>query len=85
MIIISLSSGFNVCLSSRFQKHLEKVRDIVKSAFAALPDQSETDSKLIIPGVHQDAKNQMKNGDDSEDTTGINPLDRLMCNIIDKM
>lgn len=62
---------------------MEKVRDIVKNAFAALPDQSENDNKMIISGVN-DTKHQTKNGDDSEDT-GCNPLDRLMCNIIDKM
>lgn len=63
---------------------MEKVRDIVKNAFAALPDQSENDNNLIIPGVN-DTHNQTKNGNDSEDSTGCNPLDRLMCNIIDKM
>lgn len=63
---------------------MEKVRDIVKNAFAALPDQSDNDNKLMIPGVN-DLQNKTKNGEDSEDTTGCNPLDRLMCNIIDKM
>lgn len=55
----------------------------MKNAFAALPDQSENDNKLIIPGKH-DTKNQPKNGDDSEDNC-CNPLDRLMCNIVDAM
>lgn len=55
----------------------------MKNAFAALPDQSENDNKLMIPGVN-DTQNQTKNGDDSEET-GCNELDRLMCNIIDKM
>lgn len=61
---------------------MEKVRDIVKNAFAALPDQSDNDNKLMI--CVNDTQNQAKNGDDSEET-GCNALDRLMCNIIDKM
>lgn len=66
--------------AQRFQKHLEKVRDIVKSAFAALPDQSEANNKLLIPTELMDLDRDREGPND-----GCHPLDRIMCEIIDDM
>lgn len=67
--------------ATRFQKHLEKVRDIVKSAFAALPDQLEANSKLLIPMELMDVDGARENGA----ADGYHPLDRIMCEIVDDM
>lgn len=63
----------------RFQKHLEKVRDIVLSAFASLPDQKEANNKLLIPlELNSEQEGQNDNSD------GVHPLDRVMCDIVDE-
>lgn len=66
--------------AQRFQKHLEKVRDIVQSAFASLPDQCEASSKLLIP---LELNSEQEGQNDSSD--GVHPLDRIMCAIVDEL
>lgn len=69
----------------RFFRHLEKVRDLVKTTFASLPDpdQLENDSKLMLPENLMDFELEKDKNDADED--GIYPHDRIMCNIIDEM
>lgn len=66
----------------RFQKHLEKVQDILQQALQNLPDSMEMDSKLLIPSESfENSENTVKDvGSDS-----CHVLDRIMCNIIDNM
>lgn len=71
--------------STRFYRHLEKVRELVKNTFAALPDpdQLETDSKLTTPEHLMDYQEEKDKDEAGED--GIYSLDRIMCGIIDEM
>uniref|UniRef100_U5EWJ2 Mediator of RNA polymerase II transcription subunit 7 n=1 Tax=Corethrella appendiculata TaxID=1370023 RepID=U5EWJ2_9DIPT len=66
--------------AQRFQKHLEKVRDLVKTAFSSLTDQTDSD-KLMIPVELMDLN--IDNDVNSGKSESCNPLDRLMCEIID--
>ncbi|CAG2061855.1 unnamed protein product [Timema podura] len=69
--------------AQRFQKHLDKVMEILQQALQMLPESSESDSKLLIPTElfeNLDAANQ-----DEASTDSCNALDRLMCDIVDAM
>jgi len=69
--------------AQRFQKHLDKVMQILHQALQMLPDPSETDSKLLIPTelFHcMDTANQNESASES-----CNALDRLMCEIVDAL
>lgn len=65
--------------AQRFQKHLEKVKEMVKTAFASLPDYMDSDNGQSQP------IETTKNSTNDSDPDGCHPLDRLMCNIVDKM
>lgn len=78
-VMMELQKRQRLETAQRFQKHLEKVRDIVKNAFAALPDQSEASNKLLIP------VELMEIDRETEQTTDTCcPMDRIMCDIVDE-
>ncbi|XP_011498363.1 PREDICTED: mediator of RNA polymerase II transcription subunit 7 [Ceratosolen solmsi marchali] len=67
----------------RFQKHLEKVQEILQNALQMLPDTSDLDSKLSIniEGMEIDS-------DLSAEQHAVDPCsqsDRIMCKVIDDM
>lgn len=67
--------------TTRFEKHLERVCDIVNTAFSDLPeitddDMSESDIKMEVDS--QDASNNSK-------SDAVHQLDRIMCSVIDNM
>ncbi|XP_071452603.1 mediator of RNA polymerase II transcription subunit 7 [Hetaerina americana] len=67
----------------RFQKHLDKVMEILRQALQMLPDTTDLDSNLIVPTEafeNMDCSNQ----DDSANEA-CSGLDRLMCDIIDAL
>lgn len=67
----------------RFQKHLEKVQDILQGALQHLPDQNEIDSKFLVPTEileHMDTSQS-----ESANADPCYELDRIMCNVIDNM
>lgn len=68
--------------SKRFTRHLERVRDMVKTAFSSLPDISDTDNSLLAPFDLSSEEKAANGGDQNGDN--CNPLDRLMCGIIDE-
>uniref|UniRef100_A0A1A9VKR9 Mediator of RNA polymerase II transcription subunit 7 n=1 Tax=Glossina austeni TaxID=7395 RepID=A0A1A9VKR9_GLOAU len=64
----------------RFKKHLEKVVDIVNTAFAALPEIREEDLS------ESDIKMEIDNHDSSSNKTDPSyQLDRIMCKVIDSI
>ncbi|XP_065354425.1 mediator of RNA polymerase II transcription subunit 7 [Calliphora vicina] len=80
-VMMEMQKRQRVETTNRFQKHLERVRDIVNNAFAALPeitdeDLSEGDVKMEVDS--QDANNGSKSDASYQ-------LDRIMCNVIDNM
>lgn len=79
-VMMELQKRQRLETAQRFQKHLEKVRDIVKSAFATLPDQSETNNKLLIPVELMETDREAEQIND-----GCDPMDRIMCDIVDEM
>ncbi|XP_033217794.1 mediator of RNA polymerase II transcription subunit 7 [Belonocnema kinseyi] len=67
----------------RFEKHLEKVQEILNHALQMLPDTSELDSKI---GISTDVMEAMDTtGSDQQGFDPCNPEDRIMCNVIDEM
>lgn len=77
-VMMELQKRQRLETAQRFQKHLEKVREIVKNAFAALPDQSEANHKLLVPVELMGLE-----GGSGSDVDGCYPLDRIMCEIVD--
>lgn len=67
--------------AQRFQKHLDNVRDIVNSAFRNLPEPS--DEKFILP-VELELMKKERENDSKDRKSKCHPLDRIMCDILDK-
>lgn len=80
-VMMELQKRQRIETTQRFQNHLEKVREMVKAAFASLPDLTEADLSS--------AAEPMDTGDESETGKGrgegCHPLDRLMCELVDNM
>lgn len=81
-VLMELQKRTRVETAVRFQKHLEKVREMVKEAFAALPDIDEMNAQSGI-GLEADNDGAKANGQDPNDP--VYHLDRVMCHIIDNM
>lgn len=60
-----------------------QVQELLQQALHNLPDSSETDSKLLVPTEAFEAMDTSE--DKKKDTDAVNPLDRLMCDIVDKL
>lgn len=80
-VMMEMQKRQRVETNNRFQKHLERVRDIVNTAFGALPqitdeDLSEADIKMEVDS--QDSSSGSKSDPSYQ-------LDRIMCNVIDNM
>ncbi|ODN05951.1 Mediator of RNA polymerase II transcription subunit 7 [Orchesella cincta] len=65
----------------RFQKHLEKCVDVIKQALNNLPEQCDSDSKLL-------ASTEMyltKNKEETSTEPAVSSEDKMMCDIVDSM
>ncbi|XP_054262774.1 mediator of RNA polymerase II transcription subunit 7 [Macrosteles quadrilineatus] len=82
-VMLELQKRQRIETALRFEKHLNKVKDILQQALMSLPDTSELDSKLTVPVEAMETMDTSSQDETSSD--GCNPLDRLMCEIIDKM
>lgn len=81
-VMMELQRRQRIETAHRFQKHLEKVQEILQQALQNLPDPMEMDSKLLIQSeAFENPETSTK--DVSSDTCHV--LDRIMCNIIDNM
>ncbi|KRT81292.1 hypothetical protein AMK59_5551 [Oryctes borbonicus] len=69
--------------ASRFQKHLDKVQEILQQALQNLPEPMEIDSQLMIETDLLVNKENSSKDDVNNDPCHI--LDRIMCKIIDDM
>lgn len=65
----------------RFQKHLEKCVEVIKQALNGLPEQCDSDSKLLA----STAVYLSKNKDEVTPEPAISSEDKMMCDIIDSM
>lgn len=82
-VLMEMQKRTRVETALRFQKHLEKVRELVKEAFAALPDIDEMNAQSVDA---MDANGDSQTDSRTDATTDpVHPLDRLMCQVIDSM
>lgn len=82
-VLMEVQKRTRIETSVRFQKHLEKVRDMVRNAFAQLPEITDADFKFpdtIIGSADEPIPDSNETIADSCD-----PLDRFMCDIVDTM
>lgn len=82
-VLMEVQKRTRIETALRFQKHLEKVRELVRAAFTQLPDISESDWNMADNKSGLTDSNKV-NGNDAN-TDQCHPLDRLMCQIIDNM
>lgn len=80
-VMMEMQKRTRIETTTRFQRHLENVRDMVKTAFTSLPDVDMDKNKLIPVEMMDEDKDDKLNDIDS----CIDPLDRLMCSIVDEM
>ncbi|XP_013789781.1 mediator of RNA polymerase II transcription subunit 7-like [Limulus polyphemus] len=64
--------------AERFQKHLDKVRELLHNTLSSLPETADLDSNLIVPEENMDTTEAHK-----AECQDCYRLDKLMCNIID--
>ncbi|XP_037949064.1 mediator of RNA polymerase II transcription subunit 7-like [Teleopsis dalmanni] len=81
-VMMEMQKRQRVETMNRFQKHLERVREIVNSAFAAIPELQEekVDTKINIK-AEADAKD-VRGGNAADNSYH---LDRIMCKVLDAM
>lgn len=82
-VMMELQRRQRIETANRFQKHLDKVQEILQQALQNLPEPMEIDSKLMTETdllVNRDnaAKDEAKN-----DPCFV--LDRIMCKVVDNM
>jgi len=65
----------------RFQKHLEKCVDVIKQTLNNLPEQCDSDSKLLASTAVYLAKNK----EETPAEPAISSEDKMMCDIVDSM
>ncbi|XP_044254560.1 mediator of RNA polymerase II transcription subunit 7 [Tribolium madens] len=82
-VMMELQRRQRIETANRFQKHLDKVMEILQQAIQNLPEPMEVDSKLLVETellVNQEKASKEEN---KSDPCFI--LDRIMCKIVDDM
>ncbi|CAH2014362.1 unnamed protein product [Acanthoscelides obtectus] len=82
-VMMDLQKRQRIETANRFQKHLDKVMDILQHAIQNLPEPMELDSKVMIETDLLMKQEKQDNADSNNDSCYI--LDRIMCNIVDNM
>ncbi|XP_059480226.1 mediator of RNA polymerase II transcription subunit 7 [Neocloeon triangulifer] len=82
-VMMELQKRQRLETAARFQKHLEKVMEILDQALQMLPDNEELDSKLLIP--MEDIENMDVSSSDDSKNEACSTLDRMMCEIVDAL
>ncbi|KAJ8676375.1 hypothetical protein QAD02_012162 [Eretmocerus hayati] len=82
-VMMELQRRQRIETALRFQKHLEKVQEILQNALQMLPDTSELDTKLSMSteGMEMDIDSNAE----QSTTDPCSPSDRIMCKVIDDM
>lgn len=81
-VIHNLFNIFQV--AERLERQEDEVRRLVREALASLPDNLESDSKLLVPSL-EELQLRPKNDASSTAEDKCSSLDRLMCNIVDAL
>ncbi|XP_017783782.1 PREDICTED: mediator of RNA polymerase II transcription subunit 7 [Nicrophorus vespilloides] len=82
-VMMELQRRQRIETANRFNKHLEKVQEILQQAIQNLPEPMEVDSKLFIDTNHLNSSDNPSKSDANGDPCDI--LDRIMCNVVDSM
>lgn len=82
-VMMELQKRQRIETANRFQKHLDRVQEILQQALQTLPEPMEIDSKLMIET--ELLVNQEKNSREDPKVDPCYLLDRIMCKIVDNM
>ncbi|CAL7952268.1 unnamed protein product [Xylocopa violacea] len=82
-VMMELQRRQRIETALRFQKHLEKVQEILQHALQMLPDTSELDSKLAINTDAMESVDSL--GSEQQTPDPCSASDRIMCKAIDDM
>lgn len=83
-VMMELQRRQRIETALRFQKHLDKVQDILQQAFQNLPDMMKEENSSL--GPQNDSFEAMDTSDvKDENGDACHILDRIMCNIVDSM
>ncbi|XP_016839116.1 mediator of RNA polymerase II transcription subunit 7 [Nasonia vitripennis] len=82
-VMMELQKRQRIETALRFQKHLEKVQEILQNALQSLPDTSDLDSKFSVNTEGMEIDNDMSAEQQAVDP--CSPSDRIMCKVIDDM
>lgn len=70
-------------ISEKFQKHFEKVKELLQNSLSSLPDDFSLDSKVLVKS--ELLKTEIKSEPVAMDVEPCDHLDRMMCDIVDSM
>lgn len=81
-VMMELQKRQRIETANRFQKHFDRVTDILQQAIQNLPEPMELDTKMMVDDFMFTQENKEK---DDADSDPCYILDRIMCNIVDNM
>lgn len=82
-VMLELQKRQRIETAQRFEKHLDKVMDILQQALQSLPDTSDMDSKLMVSCEALEDLDSSNVDDANSDSCYI--IDKIMCDIVDAM
>ncbi|KAJ3660027.1 hypothetical protein Zmor_011683 [Zophobas morio] len=82
-VMMELQRRQRIETANRFQKHLDKVMEILQQAIQSLPEPMEIDSKLLVETDLLVSQEKAAKEETKTDPCFI--LDRIMCKIVDNM
>ncbi|KAF5301988.1 hypothetical protein FQR65_LT19150 [Abscondita terminalis] len=82
-VMMDLQRRQRIETAHRFQKHLDKVHEILQQALQNLPEAMEVDSKLLVETDLLVNKDNLLQDNGKSDPCYI--LDRIMCKVVDNM
>lgn len=82
-VMMELQRRQRIETANRFQKHLDRVQEILQQALQSLPEQMEVDTKLMIETDLLVSKENAMKDEAKNDPCFI--LDRIMCKVVDNM
>ncbi|PIK54927.1 putative mediator of RNA polymerase II transcription subunit 7-like [Apostichopus japonicus] len=70
--------------AERFQKHLEKVTEILQGCFSSLPENVEHIDNILAVKLESNQEEEITNTTEKKEVSSIQK-DRLMCNLVDSL
>ncbi|XP_067661334.1 mediator of RNA polymerase II transcription subunit 7-like [Haliotis asinina] len=83
-VMLEVQKNQRLEIADRFQQHLDKVKELIESALAKLPEDVNLDSKLLVESELM-LENAGTLNDASDDGEQCDRLDSMMCDIVDGM